>query len=309
MQVAYDQDRIADAFRHSVATLGMFDGVHRGHQSVIAEAIRWAEELHTKTAAITFSTHPRTVLHGAPPAFITSLEHRLVLLDRLGIDLCLVLTFERRLAECAPEDFVTRFLCQRFAPEAIVLGFDCRFGKGGRGNFELLRELGETHGFQARQCAPVLYRGQPISSTLIRQAILRGGLEEAAEMLGRPVTVLGTVVKGSGLGRSIGYPTANLDLHHEARPPTGIYAVKALHAGNEYPALASIGTRPTFTPDSEEVLIEVHLLDFDGDLYGASLEVQFVTQIREQKRFASQEELVGEIQRDERATREILGKG
>jgi len=201
------------------------------------------------------------------------------------------------------EDFIREILVHWLGVKCIVLGFNCRFGKDREGDITLVQRLADKYDFEVYECPPVIYRGQVISSTAIRQAILEGALEKAEGMLGRPVSVLGTVVKKSGRGRELGYPTANLNLHHEVRPPRGVYGTRIGWEGQDYLALTNIGLRPTFarepfTSEDETLEIEVHILNFHESIYGKDLEVQFLFKIRDEIPFKTVEELKAQIERD-----------
>ena len=286
-----------------VATIGMFDGVHRGHQKIIESIKHHASANQGESVIITFNRHPKNLLENRPPSFITSLEHRLALFSHLGVDHTVVLSFDKKLAHMSAADFIREVLVCWLDVKCIVLGFNCHFGKNREGNIHLVRSLAATYGFEVYECPPILYQGQVISSTAIRQAILNGELETAERMLGRPVSILGTVVRKSGRGKTLGYPTANLDLHHEVRPPRGVYGTRLSWAGHEYLALTNIGLRPTFTREpfmneAETLEIEVHILDFHEDIYGQNLEVQFLFKIRDEIPFTTAEELKAQIERD-----------
>jgi riboflavin kinase/FMN adenylyltransferase len=295
-------------FRWAVVTLGTFDGVHRGHQHVLSQTLAWAREHQGESVVLTFRRPPRTVTQAAAEAILMSLDHRLLLFERLGIDVAVVLEFDPTLAAMEPADFVRRILLGRLQARGIFLGFNCRFGRDAAGDFDLLQALAAQEQFEARRCEPILHQGQPISSTGIRQSIIEGRLEEAAAMLGRPVSVLGTVVPGYAVGRRIGFPTANLDLHHEARPPAGVYLCRAQVQDAAYPALTSIGRRPTFTDGKGEELTEVLLLDFEGELYGQDLEVHFLKKLRDQEKFPGETELRAQVARDVAALRQTWAK-
>jgi len=285
-----------------MVTLGTFDGVHLGHQAVIRSTVDWARERGGESVVLTFDRHPRRVIRGEAPGLITSVEHRLVLFEQLGVDVCVVLKFDAALADMEPEVFVQRILVDWIAARGIMLGYDSAFGKGGRGDLSLLRSLGETHGFDALTCAAVELDGEVVSSTTIREAIEGGDLAGASRMLGRPFSLLGTVVHGSGLGRSLGFPTANLDLHHEARPPRGVYLTQAIIAGHVMPSLTSIGSRPTLHREPEAgTVVEVYIEGCDRSLYGEEVEVQFVQKLREEVAFGSAEALVEQMQKDRQA--------
>ncbi len=303
METIYGVKELARNIHCPVVTIGMFDGVHRGHQKIIESIHNYATSKKGESVVITFDRHPKNIIENRPPSFITSLEHRLTLFERLGVDYAVILKFDQKLAQMTAEDFVREILVSWLGVKCIVLGFNCRFGKDREGNIILVRKLADTYGFEVYECPPVIYRGQVISSTAIRQAILEGALEKAEAMLGRPVTVLGTVVKKSGRGRTLGYPTANLDLHHEVRPPRGVYGTKIHWGEQDHLALTNIGLRPTFarepfTGEGETLEIEVHILDFRESIYGQILEVQFLFKIRDEIPFKTAEELKAQIERD-----------
>lgn len=303
MKTIYGIKELIQKIPYPVVTVGMFDGVHRGHQKIIEGMRHHALTKKGESVIITFNRHPKTITENRPPSFITSLEHRLALLERLGVDYTVVLTFDQQLAQMTAEEFVREILACWLGVKCIVLGFNCHFGKNREGNIALVRRLAVKYGFEVYECPPVIYRGQVISSTAIRQAILTGKLETAEKMLGRPVSILGTVVKKSGRGRTLGYPTANLSLHHEVRPPRGVYGTKVRWAEQEYLALTNIGLRPTFARESsanedETLEIEVHILDFQEDIYGQNLEVQFLFKIRDEISFTTVEKLKAQIDSD-----------
>ncbi len=309
METIYGIKNFAKKINYPVVTIGMFDGVHRGHQKIIECIKHHARTNNGESVVITFDRHPKTTIENRTPSFITSLEHRLALLERLGVDYTIVLPFDQKLAQMTAEDFICEIMVSWLGVKCIVLGFNCHFGKDRKGDITLVRKLTDKYDFEVHECQPEIYRGQVISSTAIRQAILNGELEKAEAMLGRPVSILGTVVKKSGRGRTLGYPTANLDLHHEVRPPRGVYGTKVRWAEQDYLALTNIGLRPTFarepfTSEDETLEIEVHILDLQESLYGQNLEVQFLFKIRDEMPFKTAEELKARIEKD----KEILLK-
>ena len=309
METIYGVKELTKKINYPVATIGMFDGVHRGHQKIIETIRHYALEKKGESLIITFDRHPKNIIENRPPSFITSMEHRLVLLERLGVDHAVVLNFDLKLAQTTAEDFIHEILVSWLGVKCIVLGFNCRFGKNREGDLALVRKLADKYGFDVYGCPPVIYRSQVISSTAIRQAILDGKLEKAEGMLGRPVSILGTVVMRSGRGRVLGFPTANLALHHEVRPPSGVYGTRVPWAGKNYLALTNIGLRPTFarealSSEDETLEIEVHILDFQESIYGKNLEVQFLFKIRDEIPFKTVEELKAQIEKD----KEILLK-
>jgi riboflavin kinase/FMN adenylyltransferase len=292
-----------------VVSIGVFDGVHLGHQAILAANRRRAVELGAASTVVTFRRHPKRVLLGRAPRMLTSLEHRLELFRRAGVDHTLVLTFDEELKNLAAEDFVSRYLVEGLDARAFVLGFDSKFGRDRRGTPELLSSLG----FDVQVVEKVLVDERGVSSTVLREAVELGELERARAMLGRPVSILGTVVHGDARGRELGFPTANLDLHHELHPPPGVWAGTARVLDREgapsrsHPAVANIGFRPTIGGEApERPLVEVHLLDFEGDLYGRQVELIFAAKLRGERRFGSLEELTRAIASDVAAAREIL---
>ncbi len=306
MNIIFDIAGLRKKIPNPVATLGMFDGVHLGHQKVIECVNHFAAEKQGESVVITFDRHPKSITENRPASFITSLNHRLSLLERLGVDNAVVLGFDQKLAQMAAGDFIKEIMVERLGVKCVVLGFNCRFGKNREGNSALVNTLAAQYGFEVHGCPPVAYKEQVISSTAIRQAILEGDLENAAGMLGRPVSIIGTVVKKAGRGRTLGYPTANLNLHHEVRPPRGVYGAMAYWSGQWHPALTNIGMRPTFakeTPvsESETMEIEVHIVNFQENLYGCDLEVQFLFKIRNEMSFETAEELKVQIEKDKAA--------
>jgi len=317
MKVFYGEASAADGLgatpfpQRPKATLGTFDGVHLGHQRVLRELVTWAHDTRTRSLVLTFDRKPRDVLAGKPAEQIISLSHRLLLFERLGIDAALVLTFDEDLAAQEAETFVRNLLLERLHVSGVLLGHDTRFGRGARGDVRLLHQLGREMGFETRSVPVVKLDGLPVSSTRLRHATRTGDLRVAERMLGRRVSVLGSVVGGTGRGKNIGFPTANLDLHHETRPPEGVYATRSSVDGVWHDSVTNIGRAPTVqTPDSTdgeaEAVVETHLLDFSGDLYGKDIEVQFVERLRSEQMFDSSAALAERIAADIAAARSIL---
>jgi len=285
-----------------VATIGAFDGVHKGHQRVLADLRGWARRLDCKALVITFDRNPKALARRTKIPCITSLEHRLVLLERLGIDACAVLRFDARLRRMSARDFVVNVLVEKLRVRGLLLGFNCRFGRNGEGDYALLKELEAEGVCLARQSSrPATVRGKPVSSSAIRDAVESGRLRDAQQMLGRPVALLGTVVHGRGRGTKLGFPTANLDLHHEIKPPAGVYVTTARVGRTWRPALTSIGRQPTFDRRLHKDIVEVFIPGLRRDLYGRDIEVRFVRKLRDQARFASPDMLAEQIRKDRAA--------
>jgi riboflavin kinase/FMN adenylyltransferase len=289
-----------DALRRPALTLGVFDGVHRGHLEIFAALRRLADSIGGPAVVVTFRNHPEMVLRGEDPPFLTSLEHRLVLFERAEMDAAVLLRFDERLARLEPEPFVRDVLVGRLGARGVVLGYDQRFGRARRGGLETLQALAPELGLEVRSVSGVQHAGEPVSSTRIRAAIGAGALRDAEAMLGRPVSVLGTVVRGDGRGRRLGFPTANLDLHQEVVPPRGVYATRALLDGVTHDSLTNIGLRPTFHGGGAGgETVETHLLGFpDRDLYGGTMEVFFLGKLRDERKFDSIDALVRQIGAD-----------
>ena len=293
-----------------MVSIGVFDGVHLGHRAILDRNVAVARELGAVPTVVTFRRHPKRLLLGRAPRTLTSLEHRLELFRRAGIEHAVALTFDEELRSLPAEDFAREICSEGLGVERFVLGFDSKFGKDRRGTPELLQTLG----YPVEVAEKVVVAGRAVSSTAIREAVELGDLEGAQRMLGRRVSVLGRVVRGRQLGRELGFPTANLDLHHELHPPPGVYATWALVPGDEegrrLPSVTNIGFRPTVTADEPggepRAQVEVHLLDFAEDLYGRPLEVEFVERLRGEERFDGLELLRAAIQRDVDRARGLL---
>ena len=308
-----------------VATIGFFDGVHRGHVRILDAVTAWAAEAGAESAVVTFDCHPQSVLGGHPPVPVVSLEHRLLLLERCGVDATLVLPFDRELASQSPEGFYRSVLEGALDARRLVFGFDSAFGHRREGTYEYIADRPETFRAELRRVEAEWLGGERVSSTRIRKLIARGELGEAAECLGRSVSILGRVVRGDARGRTIGFPTANLDLCDGAVLPRGVYFARAIRwdaelrgAGSErggsanapraIPALVNVGRAPTFRDDAsadEPDRVEVHLLDFEGDLYGEWLEVEIEARHRDELRFDGADALAAQLRRDVAARRRL----
>ncbi len=300
MDTIFGIKKIQKEFVWPVVTLGVFDGVHLGHQKVIQKTINLANNKNGESIILTFDRHPKSFLSQTQQSCITSLEHRLLLFEQLGVDMSIVLEFNREIAEISAEDFIDKIIHEWLGARVVVLGFNCSFGKDRRGNASMVLDYAEKYGFEVVKCDSVEFEGEITSSTTIRKKIIQGDLQKAKGMLGRRVSVFGTIIKGTGRGKGLGFPTANLNLHHEIRPPSGVYATKALLDGREYKAITNIGTRPTFEESiqTDEPLVEVHIIGFNESIYGKDLEVQFLYKLREETRFENVDELKLQLERD-----------
>ncbi|MBS0658321.1 MAG: bifunctional riboflavin kinase/FAD synthetase [Verrucomicrobia bacterium] len=289
--------------------IGVFDGVHRGHRAVIGRALEDARrEPGGHAVVVTFEPHPMRVLRPeAAPRLLTSPAHLLKVLARVGVPNVLVLPFDRDFAARTPEEFIGELVRACRPLRQICVGYDWSFGRGRSGNVDSLTRLGREFGFTCVGLPPVLDRtGQQISSTLIRAAVAEGDLARAAELLGREFTILGTVVPGRKLARTLGFPTANLAAHNEQFPPNGVYAAAAWVDGRERPGILNLGVRPTVDGSGERVL-ELHIFDFEGDLYGRDIEVAFRRFLRPEQKFAGLDALKAQIAADCAEARAFAG--
>ena len=291
-----------------VLAIGVFDGVHLGHRAVIERAMADAQEERGTPVVVTFDPHPVRMLRPEKaPRLLTSTPHKLRLIRALGIGHLLIIPFDLAFAATPPDDFIRQLAAASKPLREICVGHQWSFGKERAGNLEMLARLGGELGFEEVGVPAVEVDGRIVSSTLIRQAVEAGDLTDAARLLGREYTILGTVVEGRRLGRTLGFPTANLSAHNEQFPPNGVYAVEVLRNGNApRRGVANIGVRPTVTEAGGERLLEVHLFDFDESLYGADLEIVFRHFLRPEQKFPSLEALRAQIARDAEKARAAL---
>jgi riboflavin kinase / FMN adenylyltransferase len=297
---------IPESLKGSVLALGNFDGFHLGHQAVVSRAVARAFHERRPVIVATFDPHPvRHFKPDVPPFRLTTLDQRERLFAHAGADAMLVFEFGAALAAMDAEQFIADVLAQRIGAAGVVTGDDFSFGKGRTGDVALLKRLGAGHGIGAEVVAQVLIEGVRVSSGRVREALVAGDSGVAMRLLSRPFAVEGVVQPGDKRGRELGYPTANVELGDYQRPRYGIYAVRAtLDDGSEHPGVASLGIRPTFDPPTE--LLETHLLDFRGDLYGRKIEVALHAFIRDERRFEKVDALVAEMRNDEAAARRLL---
>ena len=299
MQVVSGLESLPDPrIRTPIVTWGVFDGVHLGHRKVLDSVLSWARATGVSSVAVTFDRHPAEVLRGRPVPLLTPLAERLRLMGEQGLDFCLVLNFTLEFSKTSAEQFVRDIVARRLGASGVVLGHDSRFGHDRSGDADFLERVGREIGVEVRHCEPEFFRGKPVSSSLIREAVFEGRLDDAKFLLGRAPSVIGTVVRGERRGSALGFPTANLELHHSVRPPNGVYAAEVPLDGRSRRAVVNIGTRPTFRSDGAET-IEAHLLDYaGGDLYGRVLEVRFLSRLRDERKFDGVDALKRQIQAD-----------
>jgi riboflavin kinase/FMN adenylyltransferase len=292
----------------SVVCIGAFDGLHLGHRALVGRATARARELGVESLAVSFEPLPREFFAGAnPPPRLSLARAKFEGLRALGADRVGLLRFDARLAAMPAAEFVERVLVEGLAAREVWTGPEFRFGRGREGDVVLLNAMGERFGFVARAIEPATVDGERVSSSAIRTLLAAGELQRAARCLGRPFAMAGRVVRGQRLGRKLGYPTANLRLGGKVPALGGIFATRVHGAGLEgWPSVSSLGTRPTV--DGTERLLEAHLFDFDGDLYGKRIEVEFVAKLRDELRFDDLDALTKQMHRDAEQARERLGE-
>lgn len=299
MKILHSSADLAATGRKACLAIGVFDGVHLGHQQVIRQTVADAEQHEALSVVVTFDRHPSAIVAPARvPPLIYSLPQKLRAIESLGVDATWLIRFDEEFSRQSGEEFV-RGLGRDFGHlHSVCVGSEFTFGHKRSGNVELLRRLGSEMEFTVHGLAAVALDGSTVSSTRIREAIARGELDNASQMLGRGYAIAGLVVKGDQLGRKLGFPTANLDVAGLALPPNGVYAAHARTQGRTLRAAVNIGVRPTVAGTTPVPRVEAHLLDFDGDLYGAEVELSFVARLREERKFASVEALKEQIARD-----------
>ncbi len=305
LQEQLAQGRVQGA---TAVTLGVFDGVHLGHQHLIQHLRDVAEANSLVPVVLTFSNHPLSVLRPEEPLmWLTSLEDRLELLRATGVRHVLPITFTRELSLLTAEEFLLA-LQEHLRMECFVVGPDFVMGHNRQGTIPVLQGLALQHGFRLEYVEPLTAQGEPVNSTAVRHALADGDMERAARYLGRPFHLCGPVERGEGRGGAqLGFPTVNLNLHpQQAFPPEGVYAAWCHAAGRRYGAAVSIGTQPTFHANGRSLVVEAFILDFEGDLYGQQVRLEFVRRLRSQERYPDAEVLVAQMRRDVEETRRVL---
>ena len=290
-------------FRKPVVAMGVFDGVHRGHQKILKAAVRKAGQIKGTSIALTFWPHPQR------QGLLSSLEHRLRLIGGLGIDISIVINFDKKFAKISAQDFIKEILFRRLGVNYLYIGRNFRFGRGAKGDSRTLKNSSRLYSFKLKAFSVMKAKGKPISSTYIRNLIKEGRLSLAKNLLGRPVSILGTVVRGSFLARALGFPTANIDPHHEVIPASGIYAVEIIFKAKKLNGACYIGTNPTFKSGQQRARhIEAHIFNFKKNIYGEVLEILFIKKLREEKRFASIPDLKKQIQKDIKSSLRLISR-
>lgn len=310
MQILQDAWNHRDLPSPCVATVGNFDGIHRGQQRIIEIVVERAREMGIASAVVTFEPHPLDVLRPErPPERITLRQQKWSLIERLGVDFLVVIHFSPEFAATSARDFVERFLHRRLGVKELIVGSRFGFGRNREGDLNLLEEMGESLGFRAEGLEEVSCDVGTISSTRIRNAIRDGEVQAAAAMLGRSFAVIGEVIRGEGRGKQHGWPTINIEVDHQLMPAEGVYASQVWLPGSSLSleGVTNIGRRPTFA-DAADVVVESHIFDFDQDIYGEKVELAFVERLRGEQRFGSVEDLVRQIGEDAAQAREYLAR-
>jgi len=290
----------------SCLAIGAFDGLHKGHQLIINQAIKEARKNNYPAAVLSFHPHPLEIIPGKnPPPSIVSRRQKISVLENLGVDYYFEQEFNLDFAQLRAEQFINDILLAKIKVSTVVVGDDFRFAHKNEGNVEILKKMGELHGYQAKIISQLHASDDRISSTRIRNLLKKGKINKAKNLLGRPYQICGEVVHGKKRGRKLGYPTANLKLEtNYALPPEGVYAVIVQYNGQQYVGAANLGNNPTF--NNQDITFEVFILDFEEDLYGKRICVDIIDFIRSEKDFASKEELIKQMEQDILYTRKLL---
>jgi riboflavin kinase/FMN adenylyltransferase len=291
----------------SVVTVGTFDGLHIGHQEIIGQMKTFARENKGETILITFDPHPRLVLDpNHDVKFILTHKRKFELLEGLGIDHVIVIPFTKEFSQTPSEDFIREYLAEKLGTDMLIVGYDHHFGRNREGDYEQLRSLGEELKFAVAEIPAKYVDGIPVSSTKIRNALTEGNVKLANRMLGYEYSLTGTVVEGNRIGRSMGFPTANIEIEDKYKliAAGGVYACRVEYDGKIYNGMGNIGTRPTI--GKHDFTTEVHIFDFDGDIYGYEISIYFVDRVRDERKFGGLDELKGQLEKDREVVRKLL---
>lgn len=306
MELVLGLDKVKRGHKGGILALGTLDGVHLGHQKVIKSLKRRAKDLRKKSIVLTFDIHPlKTVDPAKCPPLLTPKEEKIRLIQGLGVDILVLANFNKEFASLSPEKFIKDILVGRLSVAEVFVGKDFTFGRGAMGDIAFLKSKAREYGFKVRTIPPVKIGKTAISSTAIRGLIRRGEVKEAARLLGRPYTLYGRVVHGESRGKELGYPTANIRPHYEAIPSDGVYLGKIEVKDKVWNGLLNIGTQPTFHKRGAKI-IEAHIFDFEGRVYGREIKVSFLEKIREEMAFKSPEALKAQIKKNVTKARKIL---
>lgn len=309
MAIFYNTDHLP-VFNNPVITIGTFDGVHHGHCEILNEVVHQAQQIGGESIVLTFHPHPRKLLFPDQSLkTLTTLEQKLQLISEAGVDHIVVVPFTHAFAALSATEYIEDFLVKIFHPSRIVIGYDHHFGHDRTGNIELLKSLERRYGFTIQEIPAQLIEQAAVSSTKIRHALQEGRVDEAAKMLGRSYAVKGKVLRGAQLGRTIGFPTANLQPEDADQliPANGVYAVLVHHHNKQYKAMLNIGYRPTVS-NEQRLTTEAHIFDFSGDIYDQELEILFISRLRDEQKFASLDALKEQLNKDRTEALNILNQ-
>lgn len=306
MRLIEDIPRLAGVPGPLSLAIGVFDGVHAGHQAVIRHAVAQAAESGGEAVVVSFRPHPQRILRPeVAPRLLTSTPHKVRILSRLGIENLLLVPFTRAFSRLGGDEFIRRLVDSARGIHSVSVGRSWEFGHQRSGNLDLLRRMGEAAGFRVTGVGEVLHDGEPVSSTRIRRAVGSGDLAAAEAMLRRRLSLFGVVVEGRHEGRDLGFPTANVRVQNEQLPPNGVYAAHALLHTERMPAVVNLGIRPTLDPGRSDPVLEAHILDFNANLYGTELEIEIIRRLRDEQRFESADALRRQIAQDVALARQL----
>ncbi len=304
MKVIFDpQEPIDD---HTSATIGNFDGVHMGHKKIIRSIEEMAKRKGLSTCVITFHPHPQKVLKNIDVPLLVPIRERLKLLEKEGVDYVACYTFTDEISKMSAKEFITEILLGKLNVKHLIVGPDFSFGKKREGNAELLKEMGKEHHFETEVLGPVLIDNEVVSSSAIRNLLKNGDIKKAAKFLGYDFYIEGRVTEGEKRGRRIGFPTVNLDTDWDILPKVGVYATRAYVNNDKFDSITNVGYRPTF--GENKLLIETHIFDFNSDVYGKRVKIEFVDRIRDEERFENVDALVAQIKRDVEKVKRVLSE-
>lgn len=294
----------------AVVTIGTFDGVHLGHVEILKSVIEKAKKKGSESFAVTFDPHPRIIVsENYRLMLLTSLEEKKKIFEKIGIDNLLVINFTKEFSKLSAEEFLKNYICKNIKLNEVIIGYDHKFGKNRDGDEEEVKRIAKQIGFEVSTCNAVKVGGEEVSSTKIRKALLGGELDLANKYLGRYYTFNGKIIKGEQRGREIGFPTANIDPRNANKliPKSGVYTIKCDYNNTEYFGVMNIGERPTFS-DEKKKLVEVHLFDFEDDIYEREIKVYLLKRLRDEKKFNDVDELIAQINKDVKESLEIIDK-
>jgi riboflavin kinase/FMN adenylyltransferase len=298
--------------KNPVVSLGVFDGVHVGHKKIVYRLNELASEYNSESLIITFWPHPKDVLHDNDSNCycLTTREEKEALLNELGVDNLIVIQFTRELAQTSFRDFVRHYLINKINTKHLVVGFNHHFGKDRKGNYEYLKKVSGEYGFTVEQLSPVIVMNSKVSSSVIRRNLEKGSIEMANTLLGYLYFINGRIVPGERIGRKMGFPTANISLsdNHKLLPGDGVYAVRVFLQGNEYNGMLNIGTSPTIEEKLPQKTIEVHIIDFQREIYNKEVNIRFIKRLRDEKKFDSDEKLIEQLKEDKNKVVRLLSK-